>query len=253
MGKTVELRIFTLTDIGQADVTKVLWEHLARAPVAPAKYDTIEKAKLSFSSESYVDAATLYNEEHVLFVTGVSRAYQAMFSKQPKNIATWDFFFDPKELLLSRGAAWLNWIKSLLSELSILYGFLCSEEEYDAKHQVVKYYEGGGSSSGEVGMAIRDFWHFLPGVYWLNMFGPEAIYDIDLAKIRKLEDWQLDFQDYKLLTIQHRTPILPFESESRAESDRKLREALGVEYVFSRDESVDNLRQLPGILKALQL
>jgi len=251
MTRTVDLRIFTLADISQVEITKVLWQHLARAPVAPAKYDTVERAKLPFTSESYVDAANLYKEEYVLFVTGASHAYQVMFSKEPKNLAKWNFYLSHEELQQSRGQAWHAWIKDLAVDLPILFGFFCGEEEYNAKHQIVEYYEGLGSSTGAVGVATREFWQFLPGVYWLNLFGPEAIGDIELSRVKALQDWQTELHDSKLLTIQYHGPVLPYDPEVRTEPDHKLCEALGAEHIFSRDEPTDNLHQLPGILKAL--
>src|SRR5204862_5766600 len=119
----------------------------------------------------------------LLFVRGGKDSFLGFFKQQPGNLSTWNFWLDVRAMRGRKVERWLEWFFRLCSELPILYGFGCSEAEYDAKHRYVKVVPGVGRASGAVGVSIAEFYQYLPGLYWLTIFGPELAQAFGQSKL----------------------------------------------------------------------
>jgi hypothetical protein len=74
----------------------------------------------------------------------------------------------------------------LVDELPVLFGGFYSIAEYDAKHLTVRELAGGGSAEGAVGISNAEFRKYLPGIYWLTVFGPELAAALDFSGLSRL-------------------------------------------------------------------
>src|SRR6185436_20736121 len=99
--------------------------------------------KLPFRADAAEEAGLIYKKKSVLFVEGGKDDFLAVFDWQRPGLATWDFWLDVAAMQDGRQKSWLKWIFRLCAELPPMYGFGCSVAEHDAKHEMVKVFEGG--------------------------------------------------------------------------------------------------------------
>src|SRR5262249_21168283 len=125
-------------------------------------------------------------EEGLLFVRGEKDGFVASFSERREGWANWEIWLNVRALQGAKMKRWLDWFFSLCGELPVLYGFGCPVSEHDAKHLRVRQTPTGGAATGAVGVASREFYQYLPGVYWLTVFGPELTKGLGANRIKSL-------------------------------------------------------------------
>jgi hypothetical protein len=136
----------------------------------------------------------------------------------------------------------------LFVSLKMDYGFICLEEEYEAKNIIKNYRHPDGSLEPRrvVGM---NWPHCIPCLYWVNYFGASYLHQgfaqdllrSSLASISQVGD------GIRLLMNQHPRD---FESEGAALEESELKTSMGQSWFFSKDRdsctsldvSLDELR-----------
>ena len=148
-------------------------------------------------------------------------------------ITRWGFTIESKKILnRDYFDNILFLLKSLQSQIPIIYGLISSFNEYDCLHKETIHFEGGGSSEGYNGVSNQDFTEFLPGVYWFNFYGealtlafgakniktvPNVIYaDIDKAVTAFYLPGNADIDNF----------------DDRLAEIRKVRQYIGEEYFY---------------------
>ncbi len=151
-----------------------------------------------------------------------------------------------------KGERWLEWLFELCAELGALYGFGCTLDEYEAKHSTSRALKGGGSAKGAKGVSIRDFFRFLPGIYWLTIFGPELVRAFGAERITGLPGVRTETIGEDQIAMILDEPPVPEDMEGRLGREAELAEALGAEFFFDRERDPSELRQVPELSEALE-
>jgi hypothetical protein len=138
------------------------------------------------------------------------------------------------------------WALSLFGELPVLYGFACPQVEHDAHHLHNRLTSRGGEVSGYEG-TTAEFPAFLPGIYWLNLIGPELGAGLPLAKLGSLAGAGLDVRPGGKAVVSLDGPPFVEDLGLRLALSRKVAAALGDDYFYDRDRPGRRLRTVPTL------
>lgn len=120
----------------------------------------------------------------------------------------------------------------LFHELQMDYGFVCLDEEYDAKNIIknVLHPDGAVEPRKVIGM---NWPQCIPGLYWINYFGRAYLENCFAEKA--LTDFSANIEKVGC-GIRFQTSGDPrlFRSEEGAALERKMRDALGENWFFDR-------------------
>lgn len=136
----------------------------------------------------------------------------------------------------------------LFVSLDMDYGFLCLDEEYDAKNIIKNYRHPDGSLEPRRVVGMK--WPYcLPGLYWVNYFGASYLrqgFAQDL--LLSSPPWISQVGDGIRLQVNQHPRY--FESDGAALEESKLKTLMGQSWFFSKDRdsctsldvSLDELR-----------
>jgi hypothetical protein len=248
MAKTFRFTAYTAHDLGDPTTAETLWEVLDTPLISPARFDSVERAKRDFDAHQSAAASDIYGTEGVLFVRGAKNSFTAMFLTSPQKIARWTIWWSIAGMIGKR-SEYVDWIFDLSHRLPAFFAFGCSSDEYEAKHLVVEESQHG-SVTREPGVATSDFLKHLPGLYWLNIFGPEltqhfgdALFTLPHTNAIRIGG------DQAAVLIDE--PIVPVDLDERCRLETEMATALGGEYFYSKNRA-DNYEQVPTLRDALQ-
>jgi hypothetical protein len=146
------------------------------------------------------------------------------------------------------GSSWLPWILRFVDEMPVVFGGCYSMTEHDAKHRVVTEHASGGWSEGAVGVSDAEFGKYLPGIYWLTVFGPELAATLDFSSLSQLPVTLTTLpRGSRVLQIDE--PLVPTDMTKRLELEARIADALGATYFFDRNRALDFAH--PPAFKAL--
>jgi hypothetical protein len=175
-----------------------------------------------------------------------------MFARQPHGLSTWHFWVDTQAVKTGPTDQWIQWVFRLCSDLPILFGTGCDEAEFDAKHSFLRELPEGRRVSGFVGVSVPDFYRFLPGIYWLTIFGKELVVSIGRDTLSKLTSAvAIPIQPSQMALIL-RGDAQPRDMSERLTTTRRIAEALGANHFFDKDRSPADLTQYPNLSRALE-
>ncbi|MFI9585439.1 type VI immunity family protein [Streptomyces sp. NPDC052236] len=249
MESIFRVSVYTPQDISNLHTTETLWQLLNDPLVAPRRFDSVERAKVEFKPQNFDAACDIYSAEGVLLVRGSNDKFKAMFSHLSDRLAKWTFWWDLKAMKNHRRVQWLQWLYGLCRQLPPYYGFACSVDEYDAKHTVVEAHEEG-TATRTVGVSAADFQRFLPGVYWLTIFGADLVNHFG-SKLQSLPNTHAINISSTQTAVLLDSPVVPEEMSDRLHTEAKLRSLLGAKYFFDRANVDGEYELVPGLARAL--
>ena len=228
------ITLYTLQPPEDESVMQRLWTFLDTPQVQPLRYDSIERARRPFSPEAYREAAALYLEDWCLFVRGKKDRFVAYFSRQRDGLSLWHFYLNAGAFTEKKQARWLQWLFDLCAAFPALYGLACSAVENETKHWIIENLPGGGRVRKSCGASIAEFYHYLPGIYWLTLFGrdlapafaPRWPQLAGLAHVIHLDGGQV--------AVQLDAPVFTDDMEQRLLAEQKIADILGAEFFFDR-------------------
>ncbi|MBD2753188.1 hypothetical protein [Spirosoma validum] len=153
----------------------------------------------------------LYSENFDFFLSGDQNSLIHVSFIPDQNITIWTIKISLKEA--KNTDKLLTFITQTIDIIPIIYGFICSKEEFDFKHKLVTRLKSGGTATKYVGITKWDFLDFFPGLYSLNIW---SNYAFDLDKIKS--------------KIENTVKIIPYKNQLIAE----------VNNVFSNDITINN-------------
>jgi hypothetical protein len=232
-------KLHTTRHVAERETLERLWRRLADPLVGAVKFDAVERARRPFSETALAEALELAGEEGELFVRGRD-GFVAQLSTPVQGIALWRVWLDAKAVQGKRGGAWIDWLLGVAEEHPALFGLGCSVAEYDAKHKEVTISPRGVQSIGAVGKSNQEFLCFLPGIYWLTLFGAELVetFGAELARLPGTRARPLAGGQF---AVQLEEPVLPGEMDARLGAEAAIAERLGEHYFFDRAK-VDRVR-----------
>jgi hypothetical protein len=247
MARDFSVTLYTKYHPSDPGTVSALWPILESPLIKPVKFDSVERAKKPFTSRSYSEAAQLYDDESMLFVRGGVNSFLAFFSREMNGLSVWRFFMDRKCVEEPRRSIFIEWLTALCAEFPVFFGFGCTDEELDAKHLSIRDVPGGRMQRIN-GLAVFEFFQFLPGVYWLTLFGPELSGDFS-SPIAELEtSAEINRIDGNQTLLFLPGPPFPEDLNERVRTGKKTAAVLGQDHFFNPDNSPGQLR-LPQTLK----
>src|SRR5262245_27610038 len=126
MAEKFYCHFYTKYQLSDLKTARTVWKLLEDPLVAPRRFDTVEDARTPFASESFHDAANMYEEEGSVLVKGRRASFSGSFSRQTERLAIWNFFIDLKAVGGKNEQRWLQWFFALCGALPVLYGLGCS-------------------------------------------------------------------------------------------------------------------------------
>jgi hypothetical protein len=234
MSQELILTLYTLHQLSEHDVVQRLWACLDVPLVQPIRYDSVERARKPFAPNLHGDAVSLYGREGILFVRGNKDGFLAFFSRERNGLSLWRFYLNASAVKGNKCKLWLQWIFDLCETFPVLYGMGCSTVEYDAKHLVLEYFPDGGRARKTYGVAIREFFQYLPGIYWMNIFGKELkqAFKTRMQMLEHLSKVKYLAQDQVLIQIGD--SVFTENMDERLRIEKEMADLLGAEYFFDR-------------------
>jgi hypothetical protein len=252
MTASFRIRLMNQHQLSDPEVLARVWRHLDSPVVAPTKFDSVERARREFSADAVSEAAELFDRDLHLFVLGANDDFLAAFTRPRPNLSIWNLWLDADAMKGDRGEKWLAWVFELCAELPVLYGFGCTDDEYQEKHATKREAKRGGHITGGKGASISSFFKYLPGVYWLTIFGPELVHAFSAAKLSGLSGAQAHRIGSDQIAIQLDEPPVPDDMGARLRKDAELATELGAEFFFDPERDPAELRQVRELSKALE-
>jgi hypothetical protein len=249
MARTFQVSLYTPQDISHEQTTQALWRILDDRLIDPQRFDSVERAKIEFTPSAFSRASELYADEGMLFVRGLKDSFTGMFMQQHGDWGMWTFWWDANTMKL-KGDHWLEWIIRLCEELPPFYGLGCSVAEYDAKHTVVENVPGG-TATGMMGVSAADFHEFLPGIYWLTIFGLHLAEHFG-AKLKSLPGTRPVALKSGGTAVVLDEPAVPQDLDARLQTESHLRELLGPMHFFDRTQPNATYQAVPELRRALR-
>jgi len=252
MSNNFTATFYTLKRLSDVETLRELWQLLDDSLVSPQRFGAVERPKTPFEPNSVEVAAQIFRDEGMLFVRGKKDGFLGFFQQQPKGLSTWRIYLNSRAMESSKRDRWLTWLFNLCEQLPVLFGYGCTIEEYDAKHTYVQMYDNGGTATGAIGVAVRNFYQYLPGLYWLTVFGPELVEAFGRSKLEALPDVEVVTIGSNQIAIRLAEPIVPDNMGHRLHMESQLAAMLGEEFFFDRHKTNLTYKQAPQLSRALQ-
>lgn len=234
MSQEFMITLYTLHPLEDASVMQRLWAFLDTPQVQPLRYDSIERARRPFNPEAYREAAALYLQDGVLFVRGKKDGFVAFFSRERDRLSLWRFYLNAGALTGKKQARWMQWLFDLCAAFPALYGLACSAVEHEAKHWIIEDWPGGGRVRKSCGASVAEFYQYLPGIYWLTLFGRDLA-PAFAARWPQLEGLaHVIHLDGGQVAVQIDASVFTDDMEQRLLTERNIADILGAEFFFDR-------------------
>jgi hypothetical protein len=250
MAKTFRVSLYTPLDLSERSTCQVLWHVLNDPLVMPQKFGSTERARTEFDAEDCSAASEVYSDERMLFVRGKKNSFTAMCMSVSARLALWNFWWDLKVMEGRKRDVWLEFLYRILRELPPYYGSACSVKEYDAKHVVVKMSQAG-AVTGSVGISAVEFQKFLPGVYWLTIFGGDLVEHFG-SKLESPPHARSVALNPSQVVIILDGPVVPDNMPERIRAETELGEFLGAEYFFDRARGDIEYEPVPSLVRSMR-
>ena len=173
MSDSFRLSLYTTTELSEAAVSQELWTLLARPLISPQSFDTVEHTEMPFRTGAYAAAAELYDNAGSLFIKGQSDSFLAHFSRESNWLSIWDFYVTLDAVANSTNNKWLQWFFMVCKAFPVCSGMDALLRSTRPNIGVRRPSPGGGRVTGWAGSIYRRFTQYLPGLYWLTIFGAD--------------------------------------------------------------------------------
>lgn len=252
MKNTFRMTLYTAQQLLDKETFRKLWNLLDTKIVSPLRYDSVERAKIPFSRDAIDSATELYQNYRLLFVRGGKDNFLAVFSEETPSLSKWTFWLDVRSMRGEKAKYWLEWLFHLCGELPILYGFACSTEEYDAKHTTVEILPDAlGYATSTVGVSTAEFYQYLPGLYWLSIFGPELVQEFGKSRLLMLPGVKSFAIGSMQVAIWFDEPVLPEKKELRLKAESHIADLIGPQFFFDRNRTDLKFEPVPQLIRKL--
>jgi len=223
----IDVKLYSPSTRLDAESFETLWGLFGEPPVSATRYDSSEPLKQTYDTSKSGEGLELLRNGGLILSGG---ARTISIREQPTGLTYWRFHLDEDEA----PAAVVELVERFNEALPVVYGRACGAEEYDAKHKVVDEH-----SYGWEGTSMWDFQDFLPGVYWLTVFGAKLRESFDFVPLESLAGVRLVDLAHDGLCVRLDEPVVPEDMAARLQTERVIAEELGAEKFFDRDRRDD--------------
>lgn len=242
MGNKFRFKFYTGMPLHEPATFKILWQLLSDPVVQATRWGRVERTNEPFT-EDWKTAHAVLRTVKMVFVSGAGDGFQLMIQRWESlySISLWIKLAAMSKL--KRRREWLGWMARFVEAGPALFGHGESIDEYDTKHLVET--EG---SRGWIGTSVAELSEFLPGVYWMTVFGPQLVERLQLAELPGVEVRRLRGPQVMLVLDE---PPVPASMPERLERERQIAERLGGDHFFDRDTPERPRRQVPAFAEEL--
>lgn len=110
---------------------------------------------------------------------------------------------------------------------------------------------GNLESNGYAGGSMWDFADYLPGIYWLNVFGEVLTSALNIEKIKSLENLNFDNSDGDLIIFHFCDNIFTDNKDKRIKEEEKIGQLLGRKHFFNIHDKKTNFAHPPVFIEYL--
>ena len=217
------------------DAIKTFVNNTTNSAIDVKKYGSFEPCKESFDLDHVDDI--LKRIKTGLLLKGVVRGRKTIGSSQidwNNGITRWWFQVDLKKEIDKNLLQILYGVMTSMNEVNpVLYGFLCSEAEYDRLHKDVVYFDDGGTKESWKGGSSADFSECLPGIYWFNFFGKELVNAFGMEKLNTIADVEYLGLAENCVAFHLKEPIDAKDLNLRSGRLFKINQHIGSSYFYN--------------------
>ncbi|HSN28956.1 MAG TPA: hypothetical protein VLT45_21865, partial [Kofleriaceae bacterium] len=164
------------------------------------------------------------------------------------NLYTVDVYLAPAALDLGkRRDAWIRWMLRLIDACPVLFGHGETRPEHDAKHLI-----DTGESESWVGSSLAELQRFLPGVYWLTVFGSALARELLIGTLSQRAGVTVHRTGAGDAVVVLDESAKPRDLAARLATERELAGLLGDAFFFDRERPDRDLRAVPGFVAELE-
>lgn len=230
------IKLFTYRrDISKSNF-KTIWKLFSEEIINAEFFNAIEPINKKYSKNKYGIGFQILQEDINLLIKK-EKQFLGIIYRIPGNIVCWEFELNisqPEDVFFNSIQLWL---KSFNNEIPIVYGFGSTEKEYNNKHLEVIQSETGITSIGSIGDSQWDFYEFLPGIYWLNIFGKDLTRILGQSKILNLPDVTY-FEKDNHVWFTLKDEAYPINSKKRKKIEDKIIKTIGSKHFFDRKNDI---------------
>ena len=206
------------------------------------KYDDLDLSPDRYgSSSSRTFELAKYSEEEIREIWsrvggGVFKArkswdcvYHLLFMKAPKAKAVSSFWVSIDDEYFrdsARSKMFITLCKDIYRWGNMDFGFVAHYDEYDAKNRF-------GENSGVGGANLKIA---LPGIYWVNLFGPKYVGWLGQERFLSLEGYANEQLSDGGWLVYGRDDLFQFETRSARQREKKLMKNLGRHAFFEMEK-----------------
>src|SRR5688572_20769295 len=161
-----------------------LWSAFAAPLVGAKRWGRVERTDEPFTPDAAA-ALTVLQWTRVVFVDGAD-GFKAMISLAGSLVSISIWWRPAAVATRERREAWLDWIAGVAETHPVLFGYGSMGTEHDVKHLVAD-----ADSRGWVGSSTAELAHYLPGIYWLTVFGRELASVLSVASLTAISGVQV--------------------------------------------------------------
>ena len=244
---TMEIRIAMAHSLLDPSVFDRVLTALRDPIVPPLRYGRVQPLRHPLSHDGHAVASEFDKDRHLL-VGAQAKRFHGSLLRHVEGL-NWLQFSVAASLWR---AEWVDWLLRLTADTPVLFASICSAAENEAKHATRRALPGAGSARGWIGATYRDFYRFLPGIYWITLLGSEAASGLDLDAARACPAVEItELVQGQVMLRFSSDPFAETDLPGRLIAEQRVATALGDTYFFDRDRTGRKLSQVPAISAVL--
>jgi len=238
---------YTGSPLYQRDHFDRLWSLLAHPVVGAKRWGAAERTTDLFTSDPTA-AFTSLRRTKSLFVDGARDGFQVMVNRVQGSLYDVNIWIAAAALdEEAKRGEWLAWLFRFLEAAPVLFAHGEIKPEHDAKHlnELVDRRRWLGAS-------LRELMTFLPGIYWLTVFGPDLKQTIDVERLADLPEVTLHHLASDQTAVVLNEPPTPRDMAARLVLERRIAGVLGDDYFFDRERAGRALKTVAAFAAELE-
>ncbi len=238
---------YTGSPLYQRDCFDRVWSLLADPIVSAKRWGPVERTTEPFTSEPAEAFASLRRKKS-LFVDGACDGFQMMVNRVQGSLYDVNLWIAQASIddeLKRRD--WLAWTFRLLEAMPVLFAHGEIKPEHDAKHL-----DESVDRRRWIGASLRELMAFLPGIYWLTVFGHELRQTIDVERLAGMPEVTVHQLASDQTAVVLNEPPTPPDMAARLALERRVAGMLGDDYFFDRERADRDLKTVTGFAAELE-
>lgn len=240
------LEIYTGAPLHERATFERFWSLLSDPLVGAAKWGRYERTTEAFTDDSS-EAHRIFGLGKMIFIKGTRDGFLCKIERWRGNLVIINIWWN--EAAFGREASrarWLEWIFRLLEAHPALFGYGTPQREYDAKHRVET-----SESTSAVGVSHAELHEFLPGIYWMTVFGFELRHALDVERLRDMPGVKVQYLVPDQAVVLLDEPASAADLDARLAKLRAIAERLGAVRFFDRAQPQRELQPIAQFVDAL--